>query len=215
MTGRADGTTLLDGQVSVNCGNRLSMCEPRDGPNRAPLPESGPTSICRISVGGMPSEVPSLEENEMYFLRCELVQARTQIEQLESSRAQLQEKLTSQSQRLLSLGIGSSQFKSSILDESNLVNSLVRRYEHLYSQGNDVSVDCNRLMTLSTIPVRVDVLDALDQMDELKDSAELKTKLLFSAMVVCIVLFHLFAIKRSAKTSGPTGTGKGTFRSMS
>lgn len=34
------------------------------------------------------------------------------------------------------------------------------------------------------ITVRVDVLDALDQMDELRDSTELKTKLLFSVMVV-------------------------------
>ncbi len=40
-------------------------------------------------------------------------------------------------------------------------------------------------MTLSVIAVRVNVLDALDQMDELKDSTELKTKLLFSVMVVC------------------------------
>lgn len=39
-------------------------------------------------------------------------------------------------------------------------------------------------MTFSVIAVRVNVLDALDQMDELKDSTELKTKLLFSVCVV-------------------------------
>src|SRR5699024_11971080 len=80
---------------------------------------------------------PSLEENEVYFLRCELAQARERIEQLESSQSKLQEKLTSQSQRLLSLGIGNNRFEGSNLDETNRVNALIRRYEHLYSQGNN------------------------------------------------------------------------------
>lgn len=166
MTGRADGTTLLDGEVSVNCGNRLSMCEPPPAENRVTGAENGgPTTICRISVDGKASVQE--ESEEVYFLRCELAQASARIEQLENSRAKLQEKLTSQSQRLLSLGIGTGhRFEGSNLDESNRLNGLIRRYEHLYSQ------------------VRVNVLDALDQMDELKDSTELKTKLLFSVMVL-------------------------------
>lgn len=49
-------------------------------------------------------------------------------------------------------------------------------------------------MTFSVIAVRVNVLDALDQMDELKDSTELKTKLLFSVMVVCMICVVVFEI---------------------
>lgn len=41
-------------------------------------------------------------------------------------------------------------------------------------------------MFIIYIAVRVDVLDALDQLDEMKDSMELKTKLLFSVMVVSV-----------------------------
>mgnify|MGYP007084032226 CR=1 FL=1 len=36
--------------------------------------------------------------------------------------------------------------------------------------------------------VRVDVIDALDQFDELKDSSELKIKLLFSIVVVSVMI---------------------------
>lgn len=55
-------------------------------------------------------------------------------------------------------------------------------------------------MTFSVIAVRVNVLDALDQMDELKDSTELKTKLLFSVMVVCMICVVVFQIGNQHRT---------------
>lgn len=138
MTGRSDGTTLLDGEVSVNCGTRLSMCEPQDRGVTGADNNGEPTTICRISVDGKATQVE--ESEEVYFLRCELAQANARIEQLENSRSKLQEKLTLQSQRLLSLGLGNGQsrFEGSNLDETNRMNGLIRRYEHLYSQGNVV-----------------------------------------------------------------------------
>lgn len=142
MTGRADGTTLLDGEVSVNCGTRISMCEPQDRGVAGAANNGEPTTICRISVDGKASQVE--ESEEVYFLRCELAQANARIEQLESNRNQLQDKLTLQSQRLLSLGIGNvhHRFEGSNLDETNRMNGLIRRYEHLYSQGNIVHYFC-------------------------------------------------------------------------
>lgn len=135
MTGRTDGTTLLDGEISVNCGTRLSMCEtPREQSfvfQQASV-ENGTSSICRINLDGK----SSLEDGEVYLLRCELAQAQSRIEQLEASQSSLQNKLTSQSQRLLSLGIGNSRFEGADLDETNRVNGLIRKYEQLYSQGN-------------------------------------------------------------------------------
>lgn len=159
MTGRSDGTTLLDGEVSVNCGTRLSLCD--SGDDRTPRAsmfqcESRSTndngrhinSICRISVDGK----PNLEESEMYLLRCELTKAHARIEQLETSQNLLQDKLTIQSQRLLSLGLTPNRFDGSNLDNTNRANQLVRRFEHLYSQGKWMTITwCHQWWNKSNI----------------------------------------------------------------
>ncbi|KAF7490802.1 hypothetical protein SSS_03783 [Sarcoptes scabiei] len=60
-------------------------------------------------------------------------------------------------------------------DETNQTNALIRQYESLYSQ------------------VRMDVIDALNQFDELKESNELKIKLLLSIFVnkIHILMFSM------------------------
>lgn len=130
MTGRPDGTTLLDGEVSVNCGARTSVCESKEHCLYASKPEASNGSVCRIAIEGK----PATDDAEVCLLRCELAQARARIEQLEVSHSRLQDKLTAQSHRLLALGGMQARFDN--LDESSRVNSLIRQYEHLYSQGN-------------------------------------------------------------------------------
>ena len=131
MTGRPDSTTLLDGEVSVNCGTRISVCESSEKYiyNHQ---DTGSRSICRISIDGK----QSAEESELTLLQCELSRAQARIQELESSRNNLQEKLTVQSKQLIAFGLNG-KFENLNLDNSNRIGALIRRYEYLYSQGNN------------------------------------------------------------------------------
>ncbi|XP_076368855.1 uncharacterized protein LOC143256066 [Tachypleus tridentatus] len=106
-------------------------------------------------------EVHSLRK-EVDFLRSELSKARQTIAALEEREKNMKERLTEQAQKLLDRGV---RFEEVCLKENRPV-ALVRRYGNLYAQA------------------RVDTLDALDSLPELRDGDELKSKLLFSVVVL-------------------------------
>ncbi|XP_076368858.1 uncharacterized protein LOC143256068 [Tachypleus tridentatus] len=110
---------------------------------------------------GDPWEVHSLRK-EVDFLRSELSKARQTIAALEEREKNMKERLTEQAQKLLDRGV---RFEEVCLKENRPV-ALVRRYGNLYAQA------------------RVDTLDALDSLPELRDGDELKSKLLFSVVVL-------------------------------
>ena len=73
---------------------------------------------------------------------------------------------------------------------------MVAKYGELYSQARSDLVDFLPRKHL-TYEIRLDTLDALDELKELSSAEELKNKLLFSVVVVSIIfvnfqyLFHI------------------------
>lgn len=126
MTGDVNGTTVRDGEVSVNCGHNQT------GPQFGPVDCSRSSeAICRISIDGK----PNAEREELLLAQCELNQAQARIRELEANQSELLEKITAQSKQLLSFGLNN-RFENVNLDESNRIGGLIRRFEYLYSQGN-------------------------------------------------------------------------------
>ncbi|XP_013781314.1 uncharacterized protein LOC106465625 [Limulus polyphemus] len=121
------------------------------------------TSVNNSEVENLsdPWEVHSLRK-EVDFLRSELSKARQTIAALEEREKTMKDRLTEQAQKLLDRGV---RFEEVCLKENRPV-ALVRRYGNLYAQA------------------RVDTLDALDSLPELRDGDELKSKLLFSVVVL-------------------------------
>lgn len=74
-------------------------------------------------------------------------------------------RLAEQAQRFVERGGGPGHFENVALGDKR-PTALIRRYGNLYAQA------------------RVDTLDALDNLPELHDAEELKSKLLFSVIVV-------------------------------
>ncbi|KAH7983875.1 hypothetical protein HPB52_014987 [Rhipicephalus sanguineus] len=92
----------------------------------------------------------------------ELAAARQTIATLQQRQRELQDRLAIQAQRMVARG---GRFESSAQGEQR-PSALVRRYGSLYAQA------------------RVDTLDALDSIPQLRDADELKSKLLFSVVVL-------------------------------
>lgn len=134
-TGRADGTTLLDGEVTVNGGlaQRYASREHQDA--QAGQSNDDNVSVCRIRVNDAIQPAGD-NTNELYFLRGQLARAHTKIEQLETRQRELHSKLGNQSSQMTALGIRSSRYEGQLnLDETNRVNHLIRRYEQLFTQS--------------------------------------------------------------------------------
>lgn len=112
----------------------------------------------------------------------ELARARQTIQILQQRQRDLQERLANQAQKMLER---SPRFENLALCERR-PTALIRRYGSLYAQA------------------RVDTLDALDSLPQLRDADELKSKLLFSVVVVSVgrLTQLLFEIVSSACWAG-------------
>ncbi|XP_064468514.1 uncharacterized protein LOC135379202 [Ornithodoros turicata] len=99
---------------------------------------------------------------EVERLRSQLSRARQNVALLEERERGLRERLAVQAQRMLERGV---HFEKLSLGERR-PTALIRRYGSLYAQA------------------RVDTLDALDTLPQLRDADELKSKLLFSVVVL-------------------------------
>ncbi|GFQ72879.1 MIEAP domain-containing protein, partial [Trichonephila clavata] len=99
---------------------------------------------------------------EIESLRAELDQAKGTITTLQDNEQRLKSRLAEQAQKMLERG---AKFENVCLGEKR-PTALVRHYGNLYAQA------------------RVDTLDALDALVPLKDADELKTKILFSVIVL-------------------------------
>jgi hypothetical protein len=102
------------------------------------------------------------DTTELEVLRRELVKSKQTIFELQEKEQKMKDRLAEQAQRMLERGI---HFENVCLGERR-PTALIRRYGNLYAQA------------------RVDTLDALDSLSQLRDADELKSKLLFSVVVV-------------------------------
>lgn len=110
-------------------------------------------------------------KKEIEVLRCDLMKARQTIIALQDREKKLKERLAEQAQRMVERGGGGGQFENVAFGEKR-PTALIRRYGNLYAQA------------------RVDTLDALDGLPELHDAEELKSKLLFSVVVLAFRSVH-------------------------
>ncbi|RWS27933.1 uncharacterized protein B4U80_10933 [Leptotrombidium deliense] len=102
------------------------------------------------------------DTTEIENLRRELVKAKQTIFEMQEKEQRLKDRLAEQAQKMLERGI---RFENVCLGEMR-PTALIRKYGNLYAQA------------------RVDTLDALDSLHPLKDAEELKSKLLFSVVVL-------------------------------
>lgn len=102
---------------------------------------------------------------EIESLRRELIKSKQTIFEMKEKENKLKERLAEQAQRLIERGV---RFENVCLGERR-PTALIRRYGNLYAQA------------------RVDTLDSLDSLPQLKDADELKSKLLFSVVVVSFI----------------------------
>ena len=140
MTGQPDGTTLLDGQITVNSGGGggRQMCS--SSSSSSMMNNNCSNSICRIEIDGKTmasndDKNPNDTQNHQnHKLQIELECSKIRIQKLEQQQKFLLEKIQIQSKQLLSLSnYESKRFEN--LDQSNQTNGLIRHYEYLYSQG--------------------------------------------------------------------------------
>ena len=101
-------------------------------------------------------------KNDLQQLKTELQKSKETIVRLQKSEEQMRERLAEQAQRQLEKG-----GKFEDLNQISRPTELIRSYNTLYSQS------------------RIDALDALDNLPEMSDAEDLKSKLLFSVVVVC------------------------------
>ncbi|OTF75194.1 hypothetical protein BLA29_013101, partial [Euroglyphus maynei] len=108
MTGQPDGTTLLDGQVTVNSGTGgHHLCSSSMMNNNNDNNSNITNSICRIEIDGKimadNNNNNGNGDDQNHKLRTELEWAQKRIKKLEQQQMQLlQEKITIQSKHLLS-----------------------------------------------------------------------------------------------------------------
>ncbi|RWS03371.1 uncharacterized protein B4U79_12865 [Dinothrombium tinctorium] len=102
------------------------------------------------------------DNTEIETLRRELVKAKQTIFEMQEKEQKLKDRLAEQAQRMLERGL---RFENVCLGERR-PTALIRKFGNLYAQA------------------RVDTLDALDSLHQLKDAEELKSKLLFSVVVL-------------------------------
>ncbi|CAM4915752.1 unnamed protein product [Rotaria socialis] len=100
-------------------------------------------------------------KNELIQLKTELQKSKETIVRLQKSEEQMRERLAEQAQRQLERG-----GKFEDLNQVSRPTELIRGYSSLYSQA------------------RIDALDALDNIAEMSDADDLKSKLLFSVVVL-------------------------------
>ncbi|KAI1303077.1 hypothetical protein HDE_02460 [Halotydeus destructor] len=100
--------------------------------------------------------------SELEHVRAELSKAKQVIREMKEKEAKLKERLAQQAGKMLERGLN---FENICLGEKR-PSALIRRYGNLYAQA------------------RVDTLDSLEQFAELKNSDSLKSKLLFSVVVL-------------------------------
>ncbi|CAG2109969.1 unnamed protein product [Medioppia subpectinata] len=102
------------------------------------------------------------DTSELDVLRRELVKSKQTIFELQEKERKMKDRLAEQTQRMLERGV---RFENVCLGDRR-PTALIRRYGNLYAQA------------------RVDTLDALDSLQALRDADELKSKLLFSVVVL-------------------------------
>ncbi|CAF1386355.1 unnamed protein product [Rotaria sordida] len=100
-------------------------------------------------------------KNDLQQLKNELQKSKETITRLQKSEEQMRERLAEQAQRQLEKG-----GKFEDLNQISRPTELIRSYNSLYSQA------------------RIDALDALDNVREMSDAEDLKSKLLFSVVVL-------------------------------
>ncbi|CAF4910890.1 unnamed protein product [Rotaria sp. Silwood1] len=100
-------------------------------------------------------------KNDLIQLKNELQKSKETIARLQKSEEQMRERLAEQAQRQLEKG-----GKFEDLNQVSRPTELIRSYSSLYSQA------------------RIDALDALDNIREMSDADDLKSKLLFSVVVL-------------------------------
>ncbi|CAF0976984.1 unnamed protein product, partial [Didymodactylos carnosus] len=100
-------------------------------------------------------------KNDLQLLRNELQKSKETIARLQKSEEQMRERLAEQAQRQIEKG-----GKFEDLNQLTRPTELIRSYNALYSQA------------------RIDALDALDNVSEMSDAEDLKSKLLFSVVVL-------------------------------
>ncbi|CAF1203285.1 unnamed protein product [Adineta steineri] len=100
-------------------------------------------------------------KNDLQQLKSELQKSKETIARLQKSEEQMRERLAEQAQRQLEKG-----GKFEDLNQISRPTELIRSYNSLYSQA------------------RIDALDALDSIREMIESEDLKSKLLFSVVVL-------------------------------
>ncbi|CAF4583930.1 unnamed protein product, partial [Rotaria sp. Silwood2] len=100
-------------------------------------------------------------KNDLIQLKTELQKSKETIARLQKSEEQMRERLAEQAQRQLEKG-----GKFEDLNQVSRPTELIRSYSSLYSQA------------------RIDALDALDNIREMSDADDLKSKLLFSVVVL-------------------------------
>ncbi|XP_054167296.1 uncharacterized protein LOC128964685 [Oppia nitens] len=108
------------------------------------------------------------DTTEVDVLRRELVKAKQTIFELQDKERKMKDRLAEQTQRMLERGV---RFENVCLGDRR-PTALIRKYGNLYAQA------------------RVDTLDALDSLQALKDADELKSKLLFSVVVLAFRSVH-------------------------
>ncbi|XP_035212042.1 uncharacterized protein LOC118186124 [Stegodyphus dumicola] len=105
---------------------------------------------------------------EIEMLKAELIQSRHNIECFQERESKMKDRLAEQARMMLDRGM---RFENVALGDRR-PTALIRRYGNLYAQS------------------RVDTLDALDSIPELEHAHDLKSKLLFSAVVLSFRSVH-------------------------
>ncbi|XP_015785773.2 uncharacterized protein LOC107363114 [Tetranychus urticae] len=116
---------------------------------------------------------------DVNLLKSKLIEATQMINEMKEREQRLKDRLADQAQKMLSKGF---KFENLCFNEKR-PTALIRRYGNLYAQA------------------RVDTLDALDNLNALKNADDLKAKLLFSLVVLsfCSVEQTLFRMKQQIK----------------
>ncbi|CAF3786055.1 unnamed protein product [Rotaria magnacalcarata] len=109
-------------------------------------------------------------KNDLQQMKIELQKSKETIARLQKSEEQMRERLAEQAQRQLEKG-----GKFEDLNQISRPTELIRSYNTLYSQA------------------RIDALDALENVREMSDAEDLKSKLLFSVVVLAFRHAHIQA----------------------
>ncbi|GIY49548.1 mitochondria-eating protein [Caerostris darwini] len=148
------------------CSSRVDST-PVDCRTLCKLPNSPVPSAQQLTTG-TPSSATSQDwkiaalRREVSVLKAELNQTRINIEFFQQRELKMKERLAEQARVMLDRGV---RFENVGLGERR-PTALIRRYGNLYAQS------------------RVDTLDALDSIPELQHAYDLKSKILFSAVVL-------------------------------